>query len=399
MLIAGSYRRHHRGLWWIALPWRRTGLSTLLIAALAVLVSRGADIAVTGSSSTTAGHNAAGAAPRDVAVVLIPGTAPLLTTDFVAAGAIDPLDDDYRLKLDSVGERIDWLGALAARIVMAEGGPGRNARSSAAGYGQFLRGTWIDVFSRAYPELARKLSVEQILALRDVKPLAADLTRQYAIENAESLQRLGIRPTDAVLSLAHAVGSAGAANVMTAPPTQSVRDLLSRDAIIANPSFAAMTASDLQVWAATRLETDTAPLYVAGLAIERGSSTPKPAKDFRIEGGRMASDVLRANQSYIGGLRRLIEGPLSPGDGGHGRQGEKSVAMPAANERATEAVLEVVDDLSKRRGYERFNLLSKHIRQTGRIELNVLRDLALVLMNKMQEENATILRWASHRVG
>ena len=47
----------------------------------------------------------------------------------------------------SVEEAAD-AADLAVRVVAAEGGPGRSSTSSAAGYGQFLRTTWLDVFGR-----------------------------------------------------------------------------------------------------------------------------------------------------------------------------------------------------------------------------------------------------------
>jgi len=46
--------------------------------------------------------------------------------------------------------------SLAARIVAAEGGPGQNPWSSAAGYGQFLSGTWLEIFRRTYPQLSQE---------------------------------------------------------------------------------------------------------------------------------------------------------------------------------------------------------------------------------------------------
>src|SRR5271154_2234014 len=73
---------------------------------------------------------------------------------------------------------------LAARIIAAEGGPEPNPWSSAAGYGQFLSGTWLEIFRRAYPQIAQIMSPEQILALREVKPLAEDLTNRYAQANS-----------------------------------------------------------------------------------------------------------------------------------------------------------------------------------------------------------------------
>lgn len=383
MLIARSYRRPGRGSRSGALP-RRKGLATLLIAALAVFVSRGTELAVTGGSSTTASRNEAAKSSQDAAVVLVPGAIRPAATDRVGVGSADLGDDDHP------------LDGFAARILLAEGGPARNAASSAAGYGQFLRATWIEVFTRTYPELAQKLNVEQILALREVRPLAADLTRQYAIENAHSLQRLGIRPTEAVLSLAHAVGPAGAASVVAALPTQSVRELLSREALIANPSFAAMTASGLQVWAATRLGPGTAPPRAGEPAIEREGPTLPPAKDFRVDGRRMASEVLRANQAHIAQLRQLIDGSLPADGASHERHGGKSPTVLAQSKKETEAVLDAIDDLSKRPGYERFSLLSKRIRQNSHAALNVLRDLALIITSRMEEENAAILRRAQY---
>src|SRR6267378_2992612 len=74
----------------------------------------------------------------------------------------------------------DALGDLGARIVAAEGEPGRNPLSSAAGYGQFLSGTWLEIFRRAYPHVAQIMSPDQILALRAIRPLAEDLTDRYA---------------------------------------------------------------------------------------------------------------------------------------------------------------------------------------------------------------------------
>jgi hypothetical protein len=84
------------------------------------------------------------------------------------------------------------FGDLGARIIAAEGGPGRNPLSSAAGYGQFLSGTWLEMFERAYPQVAQTMTREQILALRDIKPLAEDLTNRYAQASAATLRSVGL---------------------------------------------------------------------------------------------------------------------------------------------------------------------------------------------------------------
>jgi hypothetical protein len=316
--------------------------------------------------------------------------------DFASAGTALEFDTGQIASLDQTPPDMDPIAELASRILIAEGGPGRNPASSAAGYGQFRRGTWLDVFTHAYPDLARKLSAEQILALREVKPLAVDLTRQYARENAESLQRQGLRTSDAVLSLAHAVGSAGAASILAARPTQSVRELLSRDAIIANPQFATMTASGLQSWAADRIAPGLASRSVAGTMTRREGPLPSlsPHEDFPIDGGRMASEVLRTNQAYITQLQQVIEASLSfaAGDSTPSlrRLPPKAGAKSVSDKWASEAVLNTISALVHRPGYERFLLLYKYSQQRGTFSLSVLRDLALVLVSKLQEDNETI---------
>src|SRR6516165_932936 len=117
------------------------------------------------------------------------------------------------------------LGDLGARIIAAEGGPGRNPLSSAAGYGQFLSGTWLEMFERAYPQVAQTMTREQILALRDIKPLAEDLTNRYAQANAATLRGVGLPATAGELSLAHAIGPRGAVSVLTAEPARPAAEL------------------------------------------------------------------------------------------------------------------------------------------------------------------------------
>jgi hypothetical protein len=120
--------------------------------------------------------------------------------------------------LDPSGDA-DRLGDLGRRIIAAEGAPGRNPLSSATGYGQFLSGTWLEMFERTYPQVARTLSREQILALRDIRPLAEDLTDRYAQANA-AMRSLGLPANAGELSLAHAIGPSGAVSVLTAEPAR-----------------------------------------------------------------------------------------------------------------------------------------------------------------------------------
>jgi hypothetical protein len=257
-------------------------------------------------------------------------------------------------------------------VVAAEGGPGRSSTSSAAGYGQFLRTTWLDVFGRAYPDIARMLSSDQILALRYVKPLALDLTSRYARENAATLVRVGLPATDTALSLAHAVGAGGAMTILTAPPRAAVADLLSPQAIAANPAFTRMTVDDLQGWAANRIGGGggSAPQPSEPAADPVPAPTLEPGEDFLVDKKTMASEVLRTNHAMISRLR-----------------GEPAAA----------ALLDAIETVSHRSGYGQFHMLARRARETGRFPADLARDLTRVLIGKMEEENATILGIAQHR--
>src|SRR5580704_9051521 len=174
--------------------------------------------------------------------------AAIATTLFGASISASPI-----WALEPIGNA-DGLGDLGARIIAAEGGPGRNPLSSAAGYGQFLSGTWLEMFGRAYPQVAQTMTREQILALRDIKPLAEELTNRYARDNAATLRSVGLPAGAGELSLAHAIGPRGAVSVLTAEPARPAAELLRPEAIAANPVLKEMTASGLRQWAAIRVK-------------------------------------------------------------------------------------------------------------------------------------------------
>lgn len=342
--------------------------------------------------------------PRSYASVLIPGTKWLKPAQQEPGNAA--LNAAVAVLLpDKAIPSVDRHHNLALRIVTAEGGPGPNPVSSAAGYGQFLRGTWLEVFGRAYPDIAQKLSPEQILALREVKPLAVDMTERYAQENAKVLLQQGIETTDAVLSLAHTIGSGGAAKVLAAQQHQPVRELLSLRAISANRPFAEMTADDLQRWAGDRVAIAgaTPPVPSAGAAAPRSEPSYVLAADYRTEGGRMASAVLRENQAHIARLAPILEtrlaidrdNPARPNTAVHVRSNVKP-ASDAGKSADREAIADVIAAVVRRPGYERFSTLSKTAQQLDRLTPSVLHSLALVLANKLHEENETLVRRSRH---
>jgi hypothetical protein len=169
-----------------------------------------------------------------------PRAAAIAVTVFGASIAASPIR-----AMEPIGNTAS-VGDLGARIIAAEGAPGRNPLSSAAGYGQFLSGTWLEVFGRAYPQVAQTMTREQILALRDIRPLAEDLTSRYAQANAATLRSVGLAASAGELSLAHAIGPGGAVSVLTAEPARPAAELLRPEAIVANPVLKEMTASALR---------------------------------------------------------------------------------------------------------------------------------------------------------
>jgi len=311
------------------------------------------------------------------------------------------------------------LGDLGARIIAAEGGPGRNPLSSAAGYGQFLSGTWLEMFERAYPQVAQTMTREQILALRDIRPLAEDLTNRYAQANAATLRSVGLPATAGELSLAHAIGPRGAVSVLTAEPARPAAELLRPEAIVANPVLKEMTASALRQWAMIRVKAPAAQSPEGGAPKAQASLEPlTPADDFRVDERTKASEALVTNQKAGAVLQDLVDA-LSKAGGGKGAQIPPSTAdwllsvgvepiellrgEPAAvrifDRAASRTLLDAIRDMSDRPAFGEFKAIEIHAAARGELPRGVIRALAIALLDKMRQENATITKIVQHRRG
>ncbi len=321
--------------------------------------------------------------------------------------ALEPVGDAY------------GLGDLSARIIAAEGGPGRNPLSSAAGYGQFLSGTWLEMFERAYPQVAQTMTRDQILALRDIKPLAEDLTNRYAQTNAATLRSVGLPATAGELSLAHAIGPRGAVSVLTAEPARPAAELLRPEAIAANPVLKEMTASALRQWAMIRVKAPAEQLPEGGAPKARAPLEPlMPADDFQVDERTKASEALVANHNAGAALQDVVDA-LSTAGGGKGTQFRPSTAAwllsvgvepiellrgePAAvrifDRAASRALLDAIRDMSDRPAFGEFKAIEIHAAARGELPRGVIRALAIALLDKMRQENATITKIVQHRRG
>lgn len=109
--------------------------------------------------------------------------------------------------------------AITNRIIQAESGGRANARnpnSSAAGTGQFIDGTWLDLVKKNRPDLAADQSDADILAMRADPKLSREMVGKYLEENRASLKAQGIEATPGALYLSHFLGPKAAAAVLSA---------------------------------------------------------------------------------------------------------------------------------------------------------------------------------------
>jgi hypothetical protein len=403
---------------------------TQIITETAVLASAGYALIARQGIVLTAALLSAGAG-RGENISSMPLTGPLVSGLFrtppVTVGntapnslSLGPIRDaDILLPtLEVLPPTFGGAAGLASRIVAAEGGPQPNSASSAVGYGQFLRGTWLQMFASAYPGLAQKLSSEQILALREVKPLALELTDRYARENALSLRRVGLPATEASLSLAHAVGAGGAINVLVSHADEPLQKVLSREAIAANPFMREMTASTLHRWALDRIRVPAEPARPkrATTRLEEEFEPLRPTEDFRLDGRTKASQALAQNRDAIAALRNLLEAASKMGVGKETQLDPSTeawlnsvgvdpvgllvadrTAVRVFNEAAARLVLETIHSLATRAAYREFIAIESTAGANRTLRPAVIRDVARAVIEKMRGENQTITAIVRHR--
>lgn len=130
-------------------------------------------------------------------------------------------------------------------------GTGKNPKSTAQGYGQFLKQTWIDNYKKHADTTG--MTDAQILAKRNDPTVAGPMLTAFTQDNMDRLKSQGIAPTPTNTYLTHLLGPSGGPAMIQAMATQDpstpVASIISHRAAIANPRLAKMTIGQMQKWA------------------------------------------------------------------------------------------------------------------------------------------------------
>lgn len=194
------------------------------------------------------------------------------------ADALSSLSSEMGQKqLSAMGLKTDSYFARL-RFIEDGGNPlAKNPRSSAFGIGQFTNGTWLEQFDRVFPELA-SWAEETKLAMRSNAEMAQKILENFTRENAVSLARAGFEPTNRNLYMAHFLGAQGAINTLKSGPQTPLANVLSADAIKANPEMLGngRTVGDL-------LRTVDQKMGVGGGAIQSNGATAQEDLNAKVQ--------------------------------------------------------------------------------------------------------------------
>jgi hypothetical protein len=139
------------------------------------------------------------------------------------------------------------------RIVQIESAGNPNAKaptSSAAGLGQFIKGTWLGVVQKHKPGLFRTNTREQIIAMRVGAATAALQLEMLARFTEDNAAMLGAGFTDGDLYLAHFLGISDARKLFRAPPGDLASNHVTAGAVAANRSILSnKTCGQVRQWA------------------------------------------------------------------------------------------------------------------------------------------------------
>jgi hypothetical protein len=125
-----------------------------------------------------------------------------------------------------------------ARLIHAGEGTGKNPSSSAKGPYQFVDGTFVGEFRKNYPDRAKGMSDDSIVALKrgpEGAAISSQMGPKFIANNAKIVERAGFEPDAGNVYLAHFLGPDTAVKVLRADPNAPISRYVSEEAIKANP--------------------------------------------------------------------------------------------------------------------------------------------------------------------
>jgi hypothetical protein len=131
-------------------------------------------------------------------------------------------------------------------------GSGKNPSSSAAGHGQFTKGTFLDMAKKYRPDLLKGKTEDEVLALRYNKAVTKELGEHLWRENRQYLQDKGFPVNNRNDYLAWFAGAPTASKILASSLDTPIRDVVSEDQYNANKAVFNKhpTVGDILKWAA-----------------------------------------------------------------------------------------------------------------------------------------------------
>jgi hypothetical protein len=180
---------------------------------------------------------------------------------------------DAARKLDNAEKGKTETGAvdrlrLQGGVMGGAEGTGKNQLgSSAAGFGQFTKDTWLGYFNRLFPDKAQ-LSEATKLGFRNVREVANAVIDKATDDYVAVLKKAGQAITRANLYAVHLLGAADAKKLFAAAPGTSTSQIFSRKVLAGNP-FLKGTAEQARAAIASRIGDSSGAVSSGAAAIDQ----------------------------------------------------------------------------------------------------------------------------------
>jgi hypothetical protein len=189
-------------------------------------------------------------------------------------------------------------------MVGAEGTGPNQMGSSAAGFGQFTRNTWLTYFNRLFPDKAQ-LSEASKLGMRNVREVANAVIDKATDDYVAVLKAAGQSITQANLYAVHLLGAPDVKKLFRASAGTPTSSFLSQDVLKRNP-FLRGTASEARAAIAKRIGDSSGAVSSGAAAIDE--ALKHQAEKELQEQAAFESERDRLNQQLLGAIGEVAVG-------------------------------------------------------------------------------------------